>query len=74
MDDDATTIAKVHNEIDNDIQKLSDKNHNLKNFTNSFYCLQKEQKLQKVLSTKTITILESDILMQLRQTETVQTL
>ena len=54
MDDDATTISKVHNEIDNDIQKLSDKNHNLKNFTNSLYCLQKEQKLQKVLSTKTI--------------------
>ncbi|KAK3085680.1 hypothetical protein FSP39_007048 [Pinctada imbricata] len=47
MDDDATTISKVHNEIDIDIEKLSDKNHNLKNFTNSLYCLQKEHKLQK---------------------------
>jgi hypothetical protein len=54
MDDDATTIAKVRNELDANIEKGSDRNHTIKNFTNSLYALQKEKKLQRVFSTKTI--------------------
>ena len=54
MDDDTTTIAKVRNEVENTIEKRSDKNHTMKNFTNALYSLQKDKQLQRVISTKTI--------------------
>ena len=54
MDDDTTTIAKVRNEVESTIEKCSDKNHTMKIFTNALYSLQKDKKLQRVISTKTI--------------------
>ena len=41
VDDDTTTIARIHREIDPIIKKLSDKNHIRKNVANSRYSLQK---------------------------------
>ncbi|XP_062601452.1 uncharacterized protein LOC134263157 [Saccostrea cucullata] len=54
MDDDATTIAKIRREVDESIHKSSDRNHTVKNFTNTLYTVQKDKKLHKVLSSKTI--------------------
>ena len=54
IDDDTTNIAKVRNEVDNTIEKCSDKNHMMKNFTKKLCSLQKDIKLQIVISTKTI--------------------
>lgn len=36
-DDDASTIAKLHQTIDPNIEKISDKNHVKKNLSNCFY-------------------------------------
>ena len=63
MDDDTTTIAKVRNEVESTIEKCSDKNHTMKNFTNALYSLQKDKKLQRVISTKTINHIKSVFLM-----------
>ena len=41
MDDDTTTISRLHLEVDSNLTKSSDKNHVTKNFTNSLYGLQK---------------------------------
>ncbi|XP_061170844.1 uncharacterized protein LOC133180314 [Saccostrea echinata] len=54
MDDDTSTICKVREEVDPDIEKCSDKNHTFKNLTNHLFTLQKE-KYKRILSTKTIT-------------------
>lgn len=38
-DDDATTISKLHQTVDPNIKKRSDKNHLKKNLSNSLYVL-----------------------------------
>lgn len=43
-DDDTTTIARLKAEVDDFINKQSDKNHVKKNFANSLFALQKEHK------------------------------
>ncbi|XP_061176202.1 uncharacterized protein LOC133185163 [Saccostrea echinata] len=47
MDDDTMTISKFRSEVDKTIQKCSDKNHTIKNFTSSLYALQKDKTLQR---------------------------
>lgn len=54
MDDDATTIAKIRREVDSSVEKCSDRNHTVKNFTNTLYALQKDKIIQKSLSSTTI--------------------
>ena len=54
MDDDATTIAKIRREVDSTIKKSSDRNHTVKNFTNTLFTLPKDKEIQKSLSSATI--------------------
>ena len=58
MDDDTTTIAKIHREFDSSIEKCSDRNHTVKNFVNTLYALQRDKQIQKSLSTTTISHLK----------------
>ena len=44
MDDDATTMARIRQELDHDIVKWSDINHTSKHLANSLYALQKKHK------------------------------
>ncbi|XP_077988114.1 uncharacterized protein LOC144442609 [Glandiceps talaboti] len=57
MDDDSTTIAKLHAEVRPDIVKNKDNNHTKKGFANKLYKL-KEQKGYCQLSTKVINYLQ----------------
>lgn len=44
MDDDTTTITRIHQEVDPEIMKCSDKNHVFKAFTSCLYDIQKNNK------------------------------
>lgn len=56
-DDDTTTIAKVRQQIDPNIEKASDKNHVRKNLGNALYGLQKKH---KSLTVRVITSLQKN--------------
>lgn len=53
MDYDTSTICKIRSEVNPVIEKCSDKNHTLKNFTNHLFTLQKE-KYRRILCTKVL--------------------
>ena len=54
MVDDTSTICKVREEVNPEIEKCSDRNHTFKNVTNHLFSLQKE-KYRMIPSTKTLT-------------------
>lgn len=66
MDDDATTISRIHNEVDPDVKKVSDSNHSMKLYGKQLYDLAPKH---KTLSVKVIQYLQKNFTYAISQTK-----